>query len=90
MIYGLGKLETLILDENSLFSLPAEIGELSSLNILSLRSNNLTELPGEVSQLTSLSILNVVGNRYTGMLGSCQLYTRFTEDKLPTYLPSIW
>ena len=42
------------LNSNQLTSLPAEIGQLTSLEGLSLDRNQLTSLPAEIGQLTSL------------------------------------
>ena len=43
------------LDNNQLTSLPAEIGELTSLTTLYLHNNQLTSLPAEIVKLTSLT-----------------------------------
>ena len=47
-------LRVLQLGDNQLTSLPAEIGQLTSLMVLDLRGNQLTSLPAEIGQLTSL------------------------------------
>ena len=43
------------LSDNQLTSLPAEIGQLTSLTWLHLSDNQLTSLPAEIGQLTSLT-----------------------------------
>jgi leucine-rich repeat protein SHOC2 len=45
--------------------LPAEIGQLTSLETLRLEGNQLTVLPPEIGQLTSLRRLALGGNRLT-------------------------
>ena len=42
------------LDDNQLTSVPAEIGQLTSLRELDLSGNQLTSVPAEIGQLTSL------------------------------------
>ena len=44
---------------NQLTSLPAEIGQLTSLTELGLQGNQLTSLPAEIGQLTSLTELGL-------------------------------
>ena len=51
------------LGENQLTSLPAEIGQLTSLQGLFLWGNQLTSLPAEIRQLTSLRVLDLSGNQ---------------------------
>jgi len=46
---------------------PAEIGQLTSLEHLDLRSNRLTSLPAEIGQLTSLEELSLSGNQLTSV-----------------------
>ena len=53
--------------EYVLESLPAEIGQLTSLVVLDLHDNQLTSLPAEIGQLTSLTDLNLVGNHLTSL-----------------------
>ena len=47
--------ENLILQGNLLLSVPAEIGQLTSLTVLYLDGNRLTSVPAEIGQLTSLT-----------------------------------
>jgi len=46
---------------------PAEIGQLTSLEELGLGGNQLTSLPAEIGQLTSLTYLNIIGNQLTSV-----------------------
>ena len=55
------------LDDNQLTSLPAEIGQLTSLTELYLDGNQLTSVPAEIGQLTSLDELNLSGNQLTSL-----------------------
>jgi Leucine-rich repeat (LRR) protein len=61
-------IETLILSDNSIKSLPSEIGELTKLKILRIE-NNLLEgsLPGEIRKISGLVELDVSGNNMTGV-----------------------
>ena len=45
--------------------MPAEIGQLTSLEALYLSANQLTSVPAEIGQLTSLRTLNLDGNQLT-------------------------
>ena len=47
------------LNNNQLTSLPAEIGQLTSLTELYLSDNQLTSVPAEIGQLTSLKELDL-------------------------------
>ena len=48
-------------------AIPAEIGQLTSLETLYIQCNRLTRLPAEIGQLTSLSKLWLDGNRLTSL-----------------------
>ena len=58
-------LKVLSLVDNQLTSLPAEIGQLTSLEELWLRDNKLTSVPAEIGRLTSLRGLNLERNQLT-------------------------
>ncbi|KAF5316599.1 hypothetical protein D9619_006264 [Psilocybe cf. subviscida] len=53
----------LLLGQNSITKLPAELWGLQSLTLLSLRNNNITYLPPQIAQLTELVELNVAHNK---------------------------
>ncbi|CEP02987.1 hypothetical protein PBRA_009205 [Plasmodiophora brassicae] len=53
----------LSLDNNQLQSIPAEIGQLTSLECLALDNNQLQSIPAEIGQLTSLKTLNLENNQ---------------------------
>ncbi|KAI8644570.1 hypothetical protein BD408DRAFT_412911 [Parasitella parasitica] len=55
-------LEHLILDNNTLSTLPSSIGSLTKLLRLSVQGNNLEALPSEISHLVDLKILDVQKN----------------------------
>ena len=55
------------LEYNQLTSVPAEIGQLTSLRELHLHINQLTSLPAEIGQLTSLKVLNLHENQLTSV-----------------------
>ena len=46
-------------------AVPAELGQLTSLEMLDLTGNQLTSLPAEIGQLTSLKVLYLIDNRLT-------------------------
>ena len=46
-------------------AVPAEIGQLTSLERLDLEGNQLTSVPAEIGQLTSLKVLHLSGNMLT-------------------------
>ena len=54
---------------NKLTSLPAEIGQLTSLAELRLYNNQLTSVPAEIGQLTSLTDLTLNNNRADELAG---------------------
>ena len=53
------------LNDNQLTTVPAEIGQLTSLKGLGLWHNKLTSVPAEIGQLTSLEWLNLRENQLT-------------------------
>ena len=55
----------MLLKGNQLTGLPAEIGQLTSLETLGLENNQLTSVPVEIGQLTSLTVLGLLGNKLT-------------------------
>ena len=68
-------------------AIPAEIGQLTSLETLYIQCNRLTRLPAEIGQLTSLSKLWLDGNRLTSLAAAirelreagCYVYLRDGE-----------
>ena len=75
------KLELNDLDfgDDKLTSLPAEIGQLTSLTVLDLEGNQLTSLPAEIGQLTSLEKLYLDGNKLTSVPAEIGQLTSLTE-----------
>ena len=67
VLFGGDRVEKLDLRSNKLTSLPAEIGQLTSLRVLDLDGNQLTSVPAEIGQLTSLEWLNLWDNRLTSV-----------------------
>ena len=68
-------LETLLLNNNKLKSLPTSLATLTKLEKLDLSHNALRELPDNLGLLPSLSRLNVSGNKLRKLpvsLGSCE------------------
>ena len=59
--------EELDLYGNQLTSVPAEIGQLTSLEELYLGGNQLTSVPAEIGQLTSLEKLRFDANQLTSL-----------------------
>ena len=55
------------LDVNQLTSVPAEIGQLTSLTNLYLNRNQLTSVPAEIGRLTSLTKLDLNDNQLTSV-----------------------
>ena len=53
------------LEENSISSLPTEVGRLTNLKRLRLYTNGLTTLPAEIASLGSLTLLGVGQNSLT-------------------------
>jgi leucine-rich repeat protein SHOC2 len=54
-------LETLDVADNKVSSVPAEIGELSSLTNLFLQGNSITELPESLSKLALIKRITLTG-----------------------------
>ena len=73
-------------------SIPAEIGQLSSLPYLELEDNNLTSLPVEIGQLTSLIHLHLYNNQLTSLpaeIGQLSLLNDlYLHDNQLTSLPA--
>ncbi|XP_015109989.1 leucine-rich repeat-containing protein 7 [Diachasma alloeum] len=71
---GLDKLETLIVDRNSLVEFPQDIGKLRNLKELRASENHLGSLPGSFGELKSLEILDLYDNNFSELppaLGEC-------------------
>ena len=62
---NLTDLISLIMHNNRLTSLPAEISKLASLKYLRIHNNQLTELPPEIIDLTNLEKLDISGKLIT-------------------------
>ena len=58
----LGNLQILILTDNALTSLPADIGELTELRVLEASNNQLSSLPASLAQLTKLKTVDLSRN----------------------------
>ena len=65
---------------NKLTSVPAEIGQLTSLTHLYLESNQLTSVPAEIGQLTSLERLGLSDNQLTRLPGAINHLRAFGCD----------
>ena len=66
-ITGDNKVDYLNLRNNKLTSVPAEIGQLTSLKTLILNENQLTSVPADIWQLTSLEKLHLGMNKLTSV-----------------------
>ncbi len=65
-INQLTNVKELYLNDNNFTGVPAEVGQLSSLETLDLSNNpNLTGLPHEIGNLQNLKLLNVSGTSYS-------------------------
>ena len=60
-------LQTLILNKNSLTSLPDEIGKLTELKILEVEQNALEQLPESLNKLENLELLNCSFNKLSSL-----------------------
>jgi len=85
-------LEDLLLDQNRLREIPAEVCSLPKLKTLSLSQNALTSLPKAVSEMTSLRSLSLGDNQLADIppeLGSCLvLQTIYLHHNHFTRLPT--
>ena len=78
-----GRVVKLVLQEFGLTgAVPAEIGQLSSLERLHLAANQLTSLPAEIGQLTSLTKLYLNGNRLRSLPAEIGQLTSLRELNL--------
>ena len=92
-----GRVTRLSLYRNQLTGeIPAELGNLTSLEFLSLYRNQLTgEIPAELGSLTSLEFLSLYGNQLTGEipaeLGSLSNLTglRLFSNQLTGEIPAV-
>ncbi|MDD3144803.1 MAG: leucine-rich repeat domain-containing protein [Candidatus Gracilibacteria bacterium] len=66
-IFTLNSFNYLDLSDNSLTSIPVEIGNLTNLTVLYLNSNNLTTLPTQIGNLSNLTNLNLSSNQFTSI-----------------------
>ena len=83
------------LGDNQLTSLPAEIGQLTSLRELNLRGNQLTSLPAEIWRLTSLQVLGLARNQLTSLPADIGRLTSLRElflqhNQLTSVPADIW
>ena len=67
-------------DGNQLTSMPAEIGQLTSLEELGLSDKQLTSMPAEIGQLTSLKKLWLHDNQLTRLPGAIHQLRAFGCD----------
>ena len=89
-----GRVVELDLEEFGLTgAVPAEVGQLASLELLDLRHNELTSLPAEIGRLSALRYLNIYDNQLTsvpaeiGQLTSLEWLT-LSENQL-TSVPAV-
>ncbi len=91
---GNSNITELVLDERQLTRIPAEIGQLSSLEKLFLEGNKLSSLPPEIGQLGSLVWLYLGFNNLSslppeiGQLGSLEIIS-FCGNNLSSLPPEI-
>ena len=78
----------LIMSNEGLRSLPAEIGRLTNLKALNLEGNQLAGLPAEIGELTNLNHLNLSNNLLAGVPAEIGLLTNLKELDLSRNLLS--
>lgn len=93
MLARMRKLQTLILSDNALTSLPEEIGKLRHLKVLEVARNQLEALPASLNKCTSLEVLDASSNKISDVspLNGLQALTilNLSQNKL-TNLDLDW